>query len=245
MWAAGVSGFVPVTVRARLAAGVAHSTPWGISLDGLLASRLRDQVKAAARDAGVDYPPYDPAVVPEDLELPLARCALGDPDDWHWAATFAYPDGEIPGPHVATWAARPDQYPLDTMAAALPAHVSERQGRYRARVMPLPLTMAEELVWRAVGDPDRIRALLADVVVIGRKRSAGHGEVLGWTVTGEPGAEEWGFGHLHPDGTLGRSVPSVCLHGRGAVVTGGVGRMGLRPPYMHPAVRRTVMLAAR
>lgn len=240
-----MSELVPLTVRARLAGGVAHSAPFGISLDGLLASQIREDAKAAARDAGIDYPPYDPALAPDELELPLARCEIAGGEDWHWAATFAYPEGEIPGPHVTTWVARPDQHALDQMSAELPAHVSHRQGRYRARVMPLPLTVARALVWRAVGDPDRICELLAPIAVIGKKRSAGHGDVLDWTVTAEPGAEQWEYAHLHPDGTLGRTTPHRCLDGRGDIATGGAGQMGIRPPYMHPALRRPALLPVR
>lgn len=240
-----MSVHVAVTVRARLASGVAHSTPWGISLDGLLASQIREDAKAAARDGGTDYPPYDPALPPDELELPLARCEIDGGDDWHWAATFAHPEGEVPGPHVTYWTARPDQHALDHLSESLPAHVSERQGRYRSRIMPLPLTIARALVWRAVGDPDQIRDLLDPVIVVGRKRSSGHGHVLDWTITPEPDAEPWAYGHLHPDGTLGRSTPHSCLAGHPDITTGGGGQAGLRPPYMHPAMRRPVLLAAR
>lgn len=235
---------VPLQVTARLASGVAHATPWGISLDGLLASEIRENYKSECREHGIDYQPYDLATAPAMLELPLARCTLAGPDDWHWATTFAWPDGEVPGPHVHYWSSRPDHHALDQLSDALPALVPERQGRYRARVMPLPLTIASTLVWRAVGDPDAISDLLADVQTIGRKRSSGHGHILDWTV--EPTDEDpWASSHLHPDGTLGRTAHAQCLRGHQSVETGGEGQMGLRPPYMHPATRREVLLPAR
>lgn len=102
------------------------------------------------------------------------------------SATFAYPEDEIPGSHLTHWAACPRSGTRST-GCRRPA-----RARLRARVMPLPLTMPRTLGWRAVGDPERIEALLADIVVIGRIRSAGHGEVLGWTVTADPGADELG-----------------------------------------------------
>lgn len=108
-------GMVPLVVRARLAAGVAHGVPWGISLDGLLASEIRENMKAMAREAGGEYIPYSPDTVPEDLDLPLARCAGDGGDRWHWAATFAFPKDEVPGPHVQYWSARPDQQALGQM----------------------------------------------------------------------------------------------------------------------------------
>ncbi|MFD7012410.1 hypothetical protein [Rhodococcus jostii] len=237
-------GMVPMVVRARLAGGVAHGVPWGISLDGLLASELRENVKAAAREAGTDYTPYSPDTAPEDLELPLARCTTGGDEHWHWAATFAYPEDEVSGPHVQYWSARPDQQALGQMSAGLPALVSERQGRYRSRVMPLPLTICRNLVWRAVGDPAAVADLLAPIVSIGKKRSAGHGHILDWTITARPDADRWEHGHLHPDGTLGRTATAACLQER-EIRTGGDGQMGLRPPYMHPGMRRQVFLPAR
>lgn len=69
---------------------------------------------------------------------------------------------------------------LGEMSAELPALVSERQGRFRSRVMPLPLTICRHLVRRAVGDPAAVTELLAPVVSIGKKRGAGHGHILSW-----------------------------------------------------------------
>ncbi|MDI9941307.1 hypothetical protein QM806_38840 [Rhodococcus sp. IEGM 1351] len=239
------AGMVPLVVRARMAGGVAHAVPWGISLDGLLASEIRENTKAAAREAGTDYEPYSFDTVPEDLDLPLARCPGDGADGWHWAATFAYPEDDVPGPHVQYWSARPDQHALDQMSAKLPALVSERHGRYRSRVMPLPLTVCRDLAGRAVGDPAAIIELLTPIVSIGKKRSAGHFHMLTWTVDEEPGADRWEFAHRYPDGALGRTAPHSCLADTAtAVATGGEARMGLRPPYMHPACRAQVLLLA-
>ncbi|MGV9867249.1 hypothetical protein [Rhodococcus koreensis] len=233
---------VPLMIRARMAAGVAHGVPWGISLDGLLASEIRENMKAMAREAGGEYIPYSHDIVPEDLDLPLARCSGDGGQGWHWAATFAFPEDEVPGPHVQYWSARPDQQALEQMTAKLPALVSERQGRYRSRVMPLTLTVCRHLVWRAVGHPVAVAELLEPIVSIGKKRGAGHGHILSWEITEHPDAESWEFAHLHPDGGLGRTAPPACLHDLDHVRTGGEGQMGLRPPYMHPARRSRVLL---
>nr|GLK33480.1 hypothetical protein GCM10017611_03220 [Rhodococcus wratislaviensis] len=53
--------------------------PWGISLDGLLASEIRENIKAAARVSGTDYEPYSLDTVPEDLDLPLAAAQATAP----------------------------------------------------------------------------------------------------------------------------------------------------------------------
>lgn len=232
--------YVPFDVTARLGSPVAVSVPWGIALDGLLAAQIRENTKAAARDAGTDYEPYDLDTPPPVLELPLARCTLAGTDDWHWRATFAHPVDEIPGPHVEYWTTRPDQRGLGHIAEALPATISARQGRYRAHVMPLPVKVAAALSWRGVGDPDRVRDLLTGITAIGRKRSSGYGHVLDWIVTEQPGNDVWEFSHLHRSGTLGRTTPPPCLAGRPGLATREPVRMGLRPPYMHPSSRRTV-----
>lgn len=132
----------PTRLRSRARTAV------GMSLDGLLASQIRENEKAAARESGTDYIPYDSGTRPRDLDLPLVRCTRLGVGDWHWAATFAWPEDEIPGPHVQCWSARPDQHALSQISDTLSAHLSPRQGRYRAAVMRLPLTVA-----RAHGAP--------------------------------------------------------------------------------------------
>lgn len=232
---------VPFVVRARLGAELGVGEPWSISLDGLLAGQIREDMKVAAWESGEEYVPYDDEVVPEDLALPLVRCTAGG-DVWHWMATFARAEGEVPGPHVHYWSARPDQQDLGAMGASLPMHVSERQGRYRSRVMPLPVVVARSLVWRGVGDPQRVEELVAGIPAIGRKRAAGHGCVLEWTVEALPKADQWEYGHLTLGDRLGRPVPAQCLAGHGAVRHRGIGHVGIRPPYMHPSRRADVVI---
>jgi CRISPR type IV-associated protein Csf3 len=233
---------VPFEVTARLGSPVAVSVPWGIALDGLLAAEIRERVKAAARDAGTDYIPYDPDpdVVPPVVELPLARCTAAGDQAWHWCATFAHPVDEIAGPHVEYWTTRPDQRALADIAGELPVNVSPRQGRYRAHIMPLPVTIAAALCWRGVGDPDQVHELLSGLTAIGRKRSSGYGHILGWTVTAHPDAETWEYSHLHRSGKLGRTTPPACLTRCPDVAAGEPVSMGLRPPYMHPSTRGPV-----
>lgn len=108
--------------------------------------------------------------------------------------------------------------------------------------MPLPLTIARALTWRAVGNRDQVAALLAGITTIGKKRAAGNGMILDWTVTTDPDADTWEYSHLHPDGWLGRTAPAACLEHRSDVPTGGAAVMGVRPPYMHRARRTKVFL---
>jgi CRISPR type IV-associated protein Csf3 len=234
---------VPVQVRAELACGVAWAAPWGIALDGLLASELWAQRKTALLARGDLVPRLGETADPEDLDLPLARCELAGPGLWHWAATCAFPAGlaaELP--EVRYWTGRVDARACEQATAALPAVISARQGRYRARRMPLLVTVCQAVTWHGVGDPERILALVTGIQAIGKKRGAGEGHVLSWDVALAP-AGPWEAGHLHPDGSLGRPTPPGCLAGRD-VPAGGCGTAGLRPPYMHPPRQRELLLPA-
>lgn len=239
-----MSALVPVRVRAHLATGIAQAAPWGIALDGLLAAELWAAQKAANRDAGTDHIRALEQEDLPDLDLPLARCHPPE-GPWHWAATCAHPDQPGDRLDVHTWTGRVDHRALEQMATALPKTVSARQGRYRARRMPLLVTPCSSVTWHAVGDPEAITQLLHDVRSIGKKRSSGEGQVLGWDVTPAPDLDPVTAAHLHPDGTLGRPTPPACLPTLGHQVEGGgFGRAGIRPPYMHPARQHDLHLPA-
>ena len=187
----------PLRVTAHLQAGIVHSHAWGIALDGLLASQLHAQATAEELDAGAVPVPVMELDDVEDLELPLARCqAFGQGDDWHWAATCAWPEPAGPDQQdpnaaaevaealdvgdfeVRTWYSFPDHDILERLTPALPLHVDDERGRWRRYAMPQLVTMTPALTWRAVGDVDAVRALLEPVRAIGKSRARGEGAVL-------------------------------------------------------------------
>lgn len=223
----------PLRVRAVLASGIAQAAPWGISLDGLLAAQMWERTKADHRAAGVDVVRAMDQADPPDLDLPLQRCVAGD-GRWHWAATCARPDGDPALVDVRTRTSRVDHRGVEVLAASLPKVISARQGRYRARRAPLPVTPCRSVTWHAVGDQDTVRELLGPVLTIGKARTGGEGQVLSWQVETAPDLDEVVAAHLHPDGTLGRTTPPGCFARlSGTPLSGGVGTAGLRPPYMH------------
>jgi len=237
---------VPLRIRAHLASGIAQAAPWGIALDGLLAAELWADIKTTRRSNGHPTPGLLEVDDPEDLPLPLARCCRPESGLWHWAATCAYPEGKpqhLP-PDVRHWTGRLDHRGVEQLTTGLPAVVSDRQGRYRARLMPLLVTPCAAVVWTAIGDPDRVQQILGGITAIGKKRSHGEGHVLAWEVTPAPELDPWRAAHLHPDRTLGRPTPAHCLTGHAGVTDGGRGTAGLRPPYMHPARQHTLHLPA-
>jgi CRISPR type IV-associated protein Csf3 len=236
-------GHQPLLVRAILASGLAQAAPWGIALDGLLASEAWADQKTTRR-AGGDYTSGLDLDSPDDMDLPLARCRIAD-DAWHWAATCAYPENQPDTPpDVRYWTGRVDHRALEHLTPSLPATVSDRQGRYRARRMPLLVTPCTAVVWHAVGDPEALKAAVGGITAIGKKRSQGEGHVLRWDIITGTGLDTWTASHLHPDGSLGRPTPEACLQGRPPPMNGGIGTAGIRPPYMHRSRQHTLRLPA-
>lgn len=228
----------PLIVTAFTPHGVVLSRPWGVALDGLLASVLWHRRKAEAAAAGGRLA-YCHDSDPEALELPLARC--GDDPDWHWMATFAdlhpRPAGEPIEPDIRWRTSRTDRHRLQQLAPVIGSQVvSDSAGRYQRRVVPVMAHPATSLTWRAVGDPKSIRDLLTDLGSIGKHRGVGEGLVSRWEVTEAPEIDLWSAGHEHTPGVLGRTVPLRCLPG-GHDAGRPVEVAAIRPPYVHPASR--------
>lgn len=236
-----MSAHTPMRVTATLETGIAHAGPWGIALDGLLAAQLHDQAKTQLAEDGDGHTPVLEVDDPPVIDLPLARCGTGQ--SWHWAATCAWPvDGHSHRPDVTYWMSKADHRDLEQLATSMPKTVSDHRGRYRGHHMPIMTTICTAVTWHAVGDVDRVRTLLLEVAAIGKKRRTGHGRVLTWTITPAPELTPWRAGHLHPDGTLGRPVPTSCLTDHPNTLTTGVGPAGIRPPYIHPATQQQLHL---
>lgn len=229
----------PLRVTATMSTGIACTIPWGIALDGLLASELRAHQKARLDHDGIDYAPAMDQDCPPDLDLPLARCELDQ--TWHWAATCGFPDDPTIRPDVHTWTKRVDPRHLEQTVEVLPKVLSERQGRWKAHRMPVLVTPTRTLTWHAIGDPEAILELLEGIPAIGKKRAQGEGHVLSWDISPAGDLDLFTAGHLHPDGTLGRPVPTGCLADHPALRT-QLGSAGIRPPYMHPSRRATAYL---
>lgn len=227
---------IALQITATTPHGVVLSRPWGIALDGLLASVLWHRQKWSARAAG--YPlTYHHDHPPEILELPLARC--GDPDsdtDWHWMATFADLHPHPGTPDVRWRTSRTDRGRLQHLSPHISKTVSDSSGRYQRRIVPVMAHPATQLTWRAVGDPDRIQDLLADLPSIGKHRGVGEGLVTNWAIRETPTVSAWAAGHEHEPGVLGRAAPPRCVANTDTR-TAGITTTAVRPPYLHPDSR--------
>lgn len=226
----------PVKVTATLPHGIAHASPWTVSLDGLLASQLWAQHKTlhpqTTRALDVTNPP--------DLDLPLARCTA-HPHMWHWAATCGWPNDPAPDPEIRHWTTRLDHRHTEHTATKLPQHLPSEKGRWKAYYMPLPVSVCSSLSWHAYGDPGAITALLGNIVSIGKKRSQGEGRVTSWKVEAIDELTPFAAAHLSPTGNLARPCRPECITDP-TIPTGGPGYAAIRPPHMHHSRRTDVLL---
>ena len=99
-------------------------------------------------------------------------------------------------------------------------------GPWKALDIPVAAWASPVLVWYALGDRERIEALLRETHALGRGRSGGLGNVDAWSVAiDESAATRW------------RERPLPVADG--AVVEAGrtVRTVGVRHPFLHPRVR--------
>ncbi|WP_394276130.1 hypothetical protein [Luteococcus sp.] len=220
---------VPLLVTARMATGVVTAHPWGIALDGILAAQLWAQIVDTTPADQVAWPSTTP--VPPDLDLPVARCTVAGADLWHWASTCSH--ASLVETQVGYRYQPAPGALMESYTAAMPASINPGT-RWSRREVPHLARVTQELTWRAVGDPTRIRSLLEPVTAIGKGRHHGEGRVLSWTVTEHPDADPWAYSHLHITGHLGRPTPPACLPDD-LVANHPPMLAGLRPPAMHPS----------
>lgn len=240
----------PFTVIAHVQQGVALDARFGVALDGLLASVIRDRAKGTHGQPGLPLTGSQldgglTAAEPSTTDLPLSRCTL-DPTDWHWLATTAYPVDHhrqpvVGDPDVHHHHTRPRERVIAAVATRIPTTMPPSSGRYRMRRLPVVTIPAAAVIWRGVGDPHAVRDLLADIPAIGSRRGTGEGTILKWEIDAEPDADPALHGHCHPDHSIGRPIPPTCaktLH----LPAHRLGHAGLRPPYWHPATQRSLLL---
>lgn len=214
----------PLKVTARMGEPVIYYHD-GLHLDGLLAYGAYIE---HIRNGGEDLPPISsPWAV--DFELPLAkwsrpvpegaevdaRLLNGDGDLWGWCASAAIADWVAHG--KMEFRKRPDIARMARYTAHPSHHLGA--GPFKAFDVAYPTELAFKIEWYALGDRERVEALLQDVTHIGKKHNVGMGKVLEWTV--DDTERDWS---VERDGALMRRMPRDG------------GRPGtIRAPYHHPS----------
>lgn len=114
-------------------------------------------------------------------EMPLARVEWGS-GLWGWACSQVTPWGEEAVQHLHRRAPLSD-YERWTKARSV------NVGAGPDKALRVPHYRRIEMLrlrWRCIGDPERIRALLAPVAGVGKLVGAGNGAVASWEVEDDP-----------------------------------------------------------
>jgi hypothetical protein len=200
-----------------------------LHIDGPIASAVYQDLDADARGA---IPPLDGAEWPLDLDLPLSRWLvpydvgvhgpvdarlLADGAVWGWCASAADDEAWLRR-GKREYRKKPDLARMSRYTDAKSAHLSS--GHMKAYDLAFPTVLAAQVVWHAIGDVDKVRALLQrHIYAIGKKRGTGAGRVREWVVESEDLDRS-----VMVDGVLARRMPAGSAPGSP--------RFGsIRPPY--------------
>lgn len=205
-----------------------------------------ETMRAIGKDRGGKARPEQWMSIADSLHrtVPLPLAVIGwqgfgraerGPDvgkQWVWAASCAMWDGDER--ELRYWHSRfGHQRAEEVTRELLPPMVYEAHGRYRAYRMPLPVTVAGELRWRAVGHRDRLLAACELVDQIGKKRSQGEGRVIAWDVRDE-GPPDLRWPLWTEAGFIARPVPARMASWLG-LEDPPVSSGAIRAPYWRPA----------
>lgn len=245
---------VSFRVQAFLVNGVALDSRFGVALDSLLASTIREREK---RELGVSGEEYDGGlnrfVAPDVkiVDLPLSKCFLGE--EWHWHATCALPlghSGEVTSVHdvdVRSYIQVDDNQGHERAVAKLPANISSSSGRWKLSRGVTPVTLAHSLSWTGHGDIDAVLEILEDVHSLGSGRRSGIGSIQKWTAEAVD-MDMDDAGHIGIDGKIARPCFESCLRALSTPINKEdltSTTAGFRPPYWHLGNQREVLIHTR
>lgn len=191
-------------LRAHLIRGVV-AEPYGLDLSGILASRIIRQRKDSNPTSRYESTKDNP----QDIDLPLDMCAVGE-DNWHWSATCGktYPLESLPQePHTYyrvvndSWVGRTAHRPLP--------YYNFKSGAYRDVMMPAHVVLTPYVDWFGVGNLDKIMGLVKHIRSIGKRRAKGEGVVHKWEIE-KVDKDPDKLAHCGEDDELLRPSPVEC-----------------------------------
>jgi CRISPR type IV-associated protein Csf3 len=162
-------------ITAELFNGFASSDPWSPSIDGILAwAHLRQKfgdVEFAAQS--VDSSQMQPVD-----ELPLAKT------EWNglWWYQCSSPIYETQAEFFKYFHRRFDAFNAERYMGPKKGCTDVSAGPYKNARLTTRQIVTREVAWHAIGDRERIEALLAGVPSIGHKTGSGSGRVRRWRV---------------------------------------------------------------
>lgn len=182
---------IPLRVEARLGRAIVNPSR-RIALDSLLAAAVaqRDHLP----------PPIDGEIVP--IEIPVERSACGR---YHLAS---FSEATVEARSRAHISKRPIVDEAQMFASEKVTRIQISAGPSKGYRIPIETghLVGDRLVWWCIGDADHIRALLATIHHLGKRRAVGYGRILEWLV--EP-CEPWGDGFpVVRDGRALRPLPA-------------------------------------
>lgn len=219
-----------VHVTARLRSSVVWTAQFPAPLDGILAAAAR------RRTLGANYGVVDDR---HTDTLPLAstcreRTQHGRFADkrWSWAASCAWwePDTateEVLHLHRRAWNPIHAER-VGITPEATPANTDI--GRWKPWRVPMVATVALDVHWWCLGDPDGIEDLLGDITHLGKKKAHGRGEVHAWTVE-DLGDPTWDRVMWFPDGRISRPLDVRNATALGLTDPPTTLWLATRPPY--------------
>lgn len=206
-------------VTAHMQTGAVLPTVFPAPLDGILAQAARRRRLGGSYGSVVDH---------HVDRTGLHARTFGGP--WVWEASCATPDVAVEDVHWIHKRFR--AVTAETVVDKLPANTDV--GLTKGWRIPVVVTACRTLTWTAVGDPEEVRDLLADVVAVGKKWGTGEGVVLRWDVTdvGDPDLS-WLW---HLDGRISRPVVAHhrTLNKLGLAADVDTIPHSHRPPYWRP-----------
>lgn len=229
-------------VEAFLVNGIVLDSRFGIGLDSILASVIREEEKRRLNVSGEEYDGgLNRFVTPEvkTVELPLSKCVASR--EWHWMSTCAIPldgHGKVTTVHdidVRSYIQVDDSQGHESTVSQLPANISSSSGRWKLSRGITPVTFAQSVVWTGYGDVEEVSRLVSDIPSVGASRRSGVGEVRKWVVT-PIDALEADSGHVGVDGKIARPSFKECLTTLKSPITIESleqSTSGFRPPYWH------------
>lgn len=181
----------PLRITAHLWGEVVLPPQGGLALDALLAWRVANDL---------ELPPPRSADECTRVDIPIAL----EPGGRFHLCSFSQSEAELSALRYVNRRAPVEQY--QTIGSTKIRRVLLKGGVDKSYRIPMPTAhlRGDVVTWWCIGDAEEIRALLAGIGYLGKRRAVGRGRVVRWDV--EP-CEPWDGFPVVRDGRPLRNLP--------------------------------------